>query len=275
MGETVIGSGFLATPGGKGANQAVAASRLGGKVQIAGCTGDDIFGVQLKDNLAGNGVDIRYVQTVKTAPSGIAVITIHQGDNCIIIDPGANNLLTPDNIDEKIITGCDMVMVQLEIPLDTVRHVIDIAYNANVPVLLNPAPACFLPDELLSKISIFTPNETECGYFTGVEITSVEDAVNIIPKLLSRGIKQVVVTMGANGAVFNDGSTIRHQQAPRVQVMDTTAAGDCFSAALAVAICEGMPIGEAVRFACKAGSLAVQKKGAQESLPYRADIELK
>ncbi|MCL2352439.1 MAG: ribokinase [Firmicutes bacterium] len=272
MGETVMGGGFITSPGGKGANQAVAASRLGGDVAMAGCVGDDAFGDRLLENLRQSGVDVGRVRRLPGVSTGVAMIIVVGGDNTILVDPGANALLTPDMLDEDFIAACDTVMLQLEIPPETVSRAADIARRHGVRVLLNPAPARPLPAGLLAKADVLTPNETECGLMTGAEIASVGDAGRAIPDLLARGARNVIVTMGKNGAVYNDGDKIVHCPAPPVKAVDTTAAGDCFSAAVAVALGEGKSIAEAVGFACRAGALTVQKMGAQASLPWRDDL---
>jgi len=274
MGETVLGSGFLTVPGGKGANQAVAAAKLGGNVTMIGCVGNDTFGEVLLNNLRQNSVDTSHMRILDGVRTGIAMIVVNEGNNFIIVDPGANYQLTPqmiDSVEDLIKESCIMV-VQLEIPLDTVERVIDIAKRNDVKVLLNPAPAIKLEDSLLTKVDILTPNETECEIITDIPIKSVGDAKNAVAYLMNKGVENVIVTMGGNGVVYNSGKEIIHKAVPNVKVVDTTAAGDSFSGALAVALSQGKSIDEAVDFGNIVGTLTVMKKGAQTSLPTIEDV---
>lgn len=275
LGETVLGSNFMTAPGGKGANQAVAAARLGGDVAMIGCVGDDIFGKDLLQNLSQNNVNINDISIVKETPTGVAVIVVKDGNNFIIVNSGANFCLTPDMVPkiESRIKGCSILVLQHEIPLETVEKLIKVAKSANVKVLLNPAPAKRIPDELFSQIDIFTPNEFECEFITGLPVKSIEDAKRAIRYLQKKGIKQVIVTMGSRGAVFNDGNEIIHKPALSVSVVDTTAAGDSFTGAIAVSVSEGKNINEAVDFANIVGAMTVMKRGAQTSLPLREEVE--
>lgn len=274
MGETIIGSGFMTAPGGKGANQAVAAAKLGGNVTMVGCVGDDIFGRDLINNLKINKVNTETVQILGEVPTGVAVITVNEGNNCIIVDPGANGKLSPDSIEkyEALIKDSSIVVIQLEIPMETVKKAIDVAKKHQVKVLLNPAPAVKLDDALLSSVDIFTPNETECEIITGMPIKSVDDAMKAVTYLNGKGIANVVVTMGGKGVVYNNGSEVIHKPVPKVKVVDTTAAGDSFSGALAVAITNGRDIDGAIDFANIVGTLTVTKKGAQNSLPTLEEV---
>jgi len=274
MGETVLGSGFMTVPGGKGANQAVAAAKLGGNVTMIGCVGSDTFGEELLNNLRRNSVDTSHMRMLDGVPTGIAMIVVNEGNNFIIVDPGANYQLAPqmiDSVEDLIKESCIMV-AQLEIPLDTVERAIDIAKRNDVKVLLNPAPAIKLEDSLLAKVDILTPNETECEIITGISIKSVEDAKNAVAYLMNKGVENVIVTMGGNGVVYNSGNKIIHKTVPNVKVVDTTAAGDSFSGALAVALSQGKTIDEAVDFGNIVGTLTVLKKGAQTSLPTMEDV---
>lgn len=275
IGETLLGSGFMTVPGGKGANQAVAAARLGGQVSMIGCVGNDIFGKDLIKNLQDNRVDVKSVKIVDESSTGVAMIVVENGDNFIIVDPGANFRITPQMIDsiEMLIKSSYIIMLQLEIPYDIVDYAVNMAYQNNVKVLLNPAPARRLSDELLSKVDIFTPNELECEMITGIPIKSVEDAKTAVEYLRNKGIGNVIITMGKNGVVYNSGDSIIHKPVPKVKVMDTTAAGDSFSGAVAVALTESESIDEAVDFGNKVGTLTVMKKGAQISLPSRLDVD--
>ncbi|OPX42117.1 ribokinase [Ruminiclostridium hungatei] len=274
LGETILGSGFMTTPGGKGANQAVAAARLGGNVSMIGCTGDDIFGNSLLSNLAVNHVDIEHVKVIPSVSSGVAMIMVKDGDNSIIVDPGANFMLTPEMIDsaEEEIKRSDVVVIQLEIPLPAVERAVDLAKKHGAIVLLNPAPARELPDVLLSRIDIFTPNESECETLTGMKADSIGAAKDAAVFLASKGITHPIITLGGSGAVYGNAGKIFHRPAPEVEVVDTTAAGDCFSAAVALALSRGKNIAEAVEFGNIAGALTVTRKGAQASLPTPSQI---
>jgi len=274
MGETVLGSGFMTIPGGKGANQAVAAAKLGGKVSMVGCVGNDAFGNEVINNLKQNSVDTSNVKKLDGIPTGIAMIVVNEGNNFIIVDPGANYQLMPQMIDtvEELIKNSYIVVIQLEIPIETVERAIDIAKRNNVKVLLNPAPARKLDDSLLAKVDILTPNETESEIITGIPIKSVEDAKKAVTYLMDKGIPYVIVTMGGKGVVYNSGKEIIHKTVPDVTVIDSTAAGDSFSGALAVALSNGKTIDEAVDFGNIVGTLTVMKKGAQTSLPTLEDV---
>lgn len=275
LGETILGSGFMTCPGGKGANQAVAAARLGGNVHMIGCVGNDTFGKELLKNLSDNKVCTSEVKTIEGAPSGIAMITVKDGDNFIIVDPGAGTFLSPEVIEksEDLIGNSSIILIQLEIPMDTVETAIRLARKHGVKVLLDPAPAQKLSDEFLSMIDIIKPNEGECELITGLPVKSFEDASKAINYLRSKGIPQVIITLGAKGVVYNSGSEIKQVSAAKVNVVDTTAAGDSFSGGLAVALAMGKGIDEAVKFANTVGTLTVTKKGAQASLPYLEDVQ--
>lgn len=272
MGETVMGYGFMTTAGGKGANQAVSAARLGADVTMIGAVGADTFGCELKENLAHNGVNITNIKTISDKPTGVAVIVVNEGDNFIVVDAGANSELNKRDVIEEVINESDIVVIQLEIPLDTVRHVIDIAKKSNIPILLNPAPAIWLDDELLKKVDIITPNENECEIITGIKINDINNAIEACECLINKGIKQVIVTLGSKGVVYNNGNKIIHKTVPRVKVIDTTAAGDSFTAAVATFLSNGKDINEAVNFGNKVGTITVTRKGAQQSLPYLNEI---
>jgi ribokinase len=275
IGETILGSGFSTAPGGKGANQAVAAARLGGSVSMVGCVGNDIFGNNLLDNLEVNGVSTNGVKVIENCPTGVAVIVLKGGDNFIIVDPGSNYKLTPEMIDgmEEKIKECSIMMIQLEIPIETVERAISIAKKHGVTVLLNPAPAVKLSDEFISKVDIFTPNESECELITGISVKSVDDAKLAIEYLKDKGVQKVIITMGSKGVVYNSGNEIVHKPAYNIEALDATAAGDSFSAAIAVAFTNGKNIDEAIDFANTVGALTVMKKGAQPSLPFLEEVE--
>ncbi len=276
LGETVLGGRFFTSPGGKGANQAVAAARGGGEVTFIARTGNDIFGKQAIERYKMDHIDVSYMIEDKEAPSGMAEIIVDEkGNNLIAVAPGANlNLSVYDIIAAKeTIAKSDILLVQLEIPLKTVDYAVKLARENGVRVILNPAPAQSLPIELLKSISILTPNEKEAEFLTGVKVTdesSAEDAGRI---LISKGVEKVIVTLGKNGALVLDRGGSEMVSGFKVKVEDTTAAGDVFNGALAVALAEKKNIYEAVRFANAAAALSVTKLGAQLSAPSRDEIQ--
>lgn len=275
LGETVLGSDFSTVPGGKGANQAVAAARLGGEVYMAGCVGNDIFGKNLVENLKNNNVNIDNVEVTNDTSTGVAVIIVKDGNNCIIVNSGANFIFNNGMIDniEHLFSEDSILVLQHEIPMESVEYAIKLAKKHNTRVLLNPAPAKPLSDEILSMVDIVTPNEFECENITGKKVETVEDAKESVKYLINKGIKQIIITMGGRGVVYNSGEKVIHKAINKVQVVDTTAAGDSFSGAVAVALSEGKTIDEAIKFANKVGALTVTKKGAQTSLPTREEVE--
>jgi len=275
-GETILGGTFLMTAGGKGANQAVAAARLGGDVVFIVKVGDDIFGRQAIQSFEEEGIDTNYAITDPVNPSGVALITVDaKAENCIVVASGANAHLTSGDLYNAghQIKNASLILMQLEIPLETVEYVAEIAAQNNVKLILNPAPACALPDELLSKVSIITPNQKETEMLTGVKIVDKESAQTAAELLAEKGIETVIITLGANGALVFHGNHFDWVPAPVVNAVDTTAAGDVFNGALAVAIAEGKNLEEAVLFANKAAALSVTKMGAQASAPTKRDVE--
>lgn len=262
QGETVLGNLYTTVPGGKGANQAVAAARLGGKVGMIGAVGTDPFGDDLASNLKNEGINTGGIKRVE-GPSGIANILLSEGDNRIIVVPGANHELKPQDIDtcKRAIASSDLVVLQLEIPVPTVLRTLEIARTNRVPVILNPAPADGFTDEFLDCEPILTPNESEAATMFG---ENWEQALEAHPNRL-------IVTLGKEGARYHDGE--RHVRVPGIQVnaVDTTGAGDTFNGALAVALAENMPMKDAIRFANAAASLSVEKFGAQGGMPARGE----
>ena len=269
-GETILGRDFKTFPGGKGANQAVAASRLGGHVKMIGRVGNDAFGTELLRTLQNDRVDTTFVQRAADVPSGVALITVEDaGQNTIVVASGANAKVTPADVDaaEAAFDGAAVLLLQLEIPLPTVRHAIEVAKKHRVRVLLNPAPAQPLETQLLSLVDYLVPNQIELALLTGA--ASLEQGV---AQLQSLGVKQVVVTLGGDGvAVFEAEKTYRLAPHP-VNVVDTTAAGDAFVGGFAVALVEGRSTREAAEWGNVAGGLAVTRAGAQPSLPTRAEL---
>ena len=274
-GETILGGEFFMNPGGKGANQAVATSRLGGDVAFISKTGNDIFGEQSLENLRREGVNTENMVVDKENPSGVALITVDsKAENCIVVAPGSNMTLKPDDIDKAVeqIGMAEIVLLQLEIPIETVEYAAQIASRNNIKVILNPAPAQKLSNSILRKIHILTPNETEAEILTGVKVMNANTAEKAAKILNKKGVEIVIITMGASGAFIHTDSLSELIPAPEVKAVDTTAAGDTFNGALSVAVSEGLDIREAVQFANKAASIAVTKLGAQASTPYRSEV---
>ncbi len=273
-GETVIGGVFFMNAGGKGANQAVAAARLGGDVTFVAKVGNDIFGKQTIIGLKKEGIDTQYVFKDKKAPSGTALITVnHEGENCIVVAPGANANLLPKDLEAvTTMNEAEIILVQLEIPMETIEIAVKKA-NANAQkVILNPAPAQPLADELLSGLFLITPNETEAALLTGINVHDKTTASQAADFLQSKGVQNVIITLGKQGAYLQTSDLKILVPTPSVKAVDTTAAGDTFSGAIAVAIAENMDWENAVRFACRAASISVTRLGAQASVPYRNEI---
>lgn len=274
-GETILGGKFFMNPGGKGANQAVAASRLGGKVTFITKIGNDIFGRQALQQFQNEGIDTRYLCSDPDLPSGVALITVDaKGENSIVVAPGSNGTLSSQDLAnaESAINETEILLMQLEIPVATVAAAARIAASAGKKVILNPAPAMTLPDQLFQDLFLITPNKAEAEALTGVDIRDLESAEVAARNLYKKGVANVVITLGATGAVAFDGTTFRHIPAPLVTALDTTAAGDVFNGALAVGIAEGMPLIRAVEFANQAAAVSVTKMGAQASCPYRHEV---
>lgn len=265
-GETISGERFVTVPGGKGANQAVAASRLGAEVSMVGKVGRDGFGDQLLAVLQQEGVDTRHVGRVEGA-SGVALITVSGGENSIVVVPGANHALLPEDIAaaEEVLASADVILTQLEIPLATVQAVLAVAARHGVPVILNPAPAQPLPADLLAQCALITPNEHELGTVLGRPGEGMHTLLPLLPG-------KVVMTHGKHGAwhARADGS-LYHQPGFAVQAVDSTGAGDTFNGALAAFLPQGLEI--AMRHAAAAGALAVTRLGAQAGMPHRSELQ--
>jgi len=274
-GETVGGASFMQANGGKGANQAVAASRLGGDVLFVSCVGDDLFGESLRKSFSEDGLDISRVKVSGTSPTGTALIFVDSSaQNSIAVAPGSNSDLLPEDIDslEDVIAGAQYLLVQLEIPLPTVERAVNIAYRHGVKVLLNPAPFCQLPEDLLKKLFLITPNEVEAGLLAGKTVASKDDAQVVSSFLRSKGVENVIVTLGSNGSLVSTPERSETIPACRVKAVDTTAAGDVFNGALVVALSEGRDLFEAALFATKASAISVTRAGAQPSIPFRGEV---
>jgi ribokinase len=266
-GETLMGERFLTIPGGKGANQAVAAARLGARVSLVGALGRDAFGDQLHAGLQREGIDLKHVKRLDDTQSGTASITVAGGENQIVVVPAANARVTAAQVIDAAAAfdGADAVLLQLEIPLEAVEAAVDVATRAGVPVILNPAPAQRLPAALLKRVRYLTPNQHELAGVLG------ENPGGDFRALMTRAPCPVVLTRGSEGAWYSDGGEPVHQRGFKVDVVDTTGAGDTFNGAMAVFLDRG--IGEAVRLACAAAALSVSRLGAQGGMPSLRETE--
>ena len=275
-GETILGGEFVIAAGGKGANQAVGAARAGGQVTFIARVGQDMFGEQAVSGFVKDGIDVEYVFRDKTSPSGVALIFVAQdGENSIAVASGANGRLSSADVKKakSAFAGAAVLVMQLETPLETVETAAELAAKAGVRVILNPAPARPLPDSLLRRVSILTPNESEAELLTGVRVINAASAAKAADKLLAKGVETVIVTLGAKGALVACRGGQEIVPGFVVQAVDTTAAGDIFNGALAVALAEGQPLAAAVRFANAAAAISVTRLGAQPSAPKRKEIE--
>ena len=274
-GETIIGGKFASAPGGKGANQAVAAARAGGAVTLIARVGCDDMGKKAVAGFARDGINVDYVLRDRANPSGVALIFVGQdGENSIAVASGANERLSPTDVKRaaKAFRGARVLVLQLETPLSTVRTAAELAARAGVKVLLNPAPARKLPDTLLQQVDVLTPNEGEAELLTGIKVRDPNAAARAARALLARGVENVIITMGSRGA-FVAGRDVRQMiPAYQVKAVDTTAGGDVFNGALAVALAEGRSLLDAARFATAAAAISVTRLGAQTSAPTRREI---
>lgn len=276
-GETVGGWGFRLLPGGKGANQACAAARLGGRVAMIGRVGDDVFGGQLLASLDAAGVETGGVLTAAGEPTGVALIPVERGgQNQIVVAPGANHSLRPEEVTAALdARPARFLLLQLETPPETVAAAAARAQALGMTVVLDPAPAQALGAELLGSVGLLTPNESEARVLLGLTPGGVAlgEAAEVARRLLALGPRRVVLKLGAQGAWLADRDRSDHFPAPSVEAVDATAAGDCFNGALAVRLAEGAPLDEAVRFANRAAAISVTRAGAQASLPTRAEVD--
>lgn len=276
-GETVIGGTFLMNAGGKGANQAVAAARQGGNVTFVSKTGNDVFGKQSVELYNSEGINTDYIFSDPKNPSGVALIMVDShGENCIVVASGANGNLMPSDIEKtkNELEAADFVLMQLEIPIETVEYAAAVASKKGIPVILNPAPARTLSGKLLKCLYLVTPNETEAEILSGIKVFDWESAKQAANVISTKGVENVVITMGSMGAFIKEKNQYAIVEATKVDAVDTTAAGDCFSGTLVVGLSEGKTILESVRTACKASAIAVTRMGAQASIPFRNELSL-
>ncbi len=274
-GETVIGGTFFMNPGGKGANQAVAASRLGGQVTFVAKVGRDLFGEQMLQQFQREKINTTFVLQDHEHPSGIALIGVDaHGENTIIVAPGSNRHLSVDDVKTALtsIRESAIILIQLEIPIETVEFAITYGKQIGCDVILNPAPVQPIDGKVMEQLYLITPNESEAEMLTGISITNFSAAEQAAIHLFRSGIKNVVITLGAKGAYLYSASFNKLIPAPAVTAVDTTAGGDCFNGALAVALASELALDKAVEFACTAASISVTRIGAQSSMPYKHEV---
>lgn len=276
-GETVLGGDFFMNAGGKGANQAVAAARYGNRVVFVAKTGDDLFGKQVLKSLKEDNIVTDYVFVDADHPSGVALITIDKdAENCIVVASGANMYLSPADIDiaSEEIRKANVLLMQLESPIETVAYAAKMAAEAGVPVILNPAPAPAesLSEELLKNLYLITPNRSEASRISGIEVKDMESAYRAAKAILNMGPKNVIITLGSEGSLLDDGSMPMRVEALKVEAVDTTAAGDTYNGVLASVIAEGRSLIEAIREANVAAAISVTRMGAQPAAPTRTEI---
>jgi len=276
VGETILGGDFIMVPGGKGANQAVAAAKLGAEVYFIAKLGSDIFAEHSLDNFRRARVNTKYVIQTNEAPSGVALIMVDdEGNNSIVVAPGANQKLLPADVKkaESDIASCGAVVAQLEVPLETIEFAAKMANDLKVPFVLDPAPAQELEAELLEMVDVLTPNETEAQILTGVEVTDEDSARTAATTLLERGVKAVILTLGGKGFFLADRDESRYVSAQKVDAVDSTAAGDAFTGSLAAGMAEGKTLLDAALFANYVAALSVTKMGAQSSMPTLQEVK--
>lgn len=273
-GETILGGTFFMNAGGKGANQAVAAARLGADVTLVAKVGNDIFGTATINGLQKENINTAYVFVDANEPSGTALIMVNdEGENCIVVAPGANAQLLPADIElVKEFSTAAIILMQLEIPMPTIAAATKIAKTNQQKIIINPAPAQQLSDDILNGLFLITPNETEAALLTGIKVDNEFAASQAADIFLNKGVQNVIITLGKQGAYFQNKQQKFTVPAPVVKAMDTTAAGDTFSGAIAVALTENMEWEKAIQFAVQAASISVTRMGAQASVPYRNEL---
>jgi len=276
VGETILGGKSSMIFGGKGANQAVTAARMCSSIAFISKVGSDIFGENMKSHFKNEGLPIEYIFTDENEPTGIAQIFVSEkGENCIAVAPGANMTLSAADISlfENLIREAKVVLMQLEIPLATVAYIVNLAAQNSVKVMLNPAPAQVLSTDLLRKVWLLTPNESEAELLTNIKVTDIDSAKMAAQTLLQKGIQNVIVTLGENGSLLCNENGFRHFNAFKAEAIDTTAAGDVFNGALAAMITQGKSLEEAILFGSAAAAISVSRKGAQTSIPSLSEVK--
>jgi len=279
IGETVLGGVFFMNPGGKGANQAVACARLGGNVTFICKTGNDIFGHQAQQQFEEEEINTSYIFSDLNKPSGVALIFVDEnGENSISVASGSNSSLLPSDISlaEEAVDQADLILIQLEIPMESVEFAAKLAKQKGKLVILNPAPAPSIPLslDLLKNIYLINPNEIEAEIISGIKVIDTDTAILAAKKINELGVANVIITLGRKGALLYDGINAEFIPAHKVPALDSTGAGDCFSGALVIAISEGHSLADAVRFANRVAAISVTRQGAQSSMPYRAEVDI-
>ncbi|QVM98571.1 ribokinase [Pseudomonas sp. SORT22] len=276
-GETLVGESFVTVPGGKGANQAVAAARLGAQVAMVGCVGDDAYGQQLRQALADEQIDCQAVSIAAGVSSGVALIVVDAASqNAIVIVAGGNGQLLPESVQrfDALLQNAEVIICQLEVPMATVAYTLERGRALGKTVILNPAPASGpLPAKWFAHIDYLIPNESEAEALSGLPVNDLDSAKAAATRLLGMGVGKVIVTLGAQGALFADGQGFRHFPAPVVQPLDTTAAGDTFVGGFAAALARGEAQGAAIAFGQRAAALSVTRAGAQPSIPHLSELQ--
>jgi len=274
-GETIKSKSFKTSPGGKGDNQAVAIARLGGDVVFAGCVGNDQYGEQLIDNLIANGIEADYVKKLSDINTGMAFINVFKGQNTIILYEGANGCVTTENMMhcEELIKRSQILLMQLEIPVETIKWAAAVAEANETMVILNPAPALALDNEIYKYVDILVPNEVEAQQLSGIEIKNDSDYERIISRFRNMGVKEVIITLGDKGALYGNGSIMKRTPAYNVDAVDSTGAGDAFIGGLCFALSHDRPMDKALKYASAVAAISVTRMGAQSALPTAYEVE--
>jgi ribokinase len=275
-GETILGKDFFSVQGGKGANQAVAAARAGGDVTFIACVGNDTFGQQAIEAYQKEGINTSCIQIINGIATGVALINVDDsGENSIAVAPGANSKLSPEMIDGfmQVILKSDIVLMQLEIPLETVYHIARMAHAANIPVVLNPAPAHIIDKEIMKLLTMVTPNEYEANLLSEVW-PEARDEMESAAEIQKQGVRSVIVTIGSKGAYYLDGESSGNVAGIQVKAVDTTAAGDTFNGYLVVELGKGKTLAQAIAVANRAAAISVTRIGAQPSIPYATELDI-
>jgi len=276
-GETILGGNFMMNPGGKGANQAVAVARMGANITFISKTGNDLFGRQSVEMYSEENINTDFIFSDPNLPSGVALIMVdNNGENCIVVASGANASLSTQDIDKAkdVIESADILLMQLEIPIETVEYAAKMAYRKGIKVILNPAPAAFLSNELMSYLYAIIPNNSEAELLSGIKVADWETAKQAADIIGAKGVDVVVITLGSKGALIKDGELYYEVPVEKIDAIDTTAAGDTFCGAFCVGLSEGLSVEDAVRIANKAAGITVTREGAQAAIPYRKEIQL-